>query len=62
MCLQAVLLESSALASVQERATYGWLPHHTPDYAHGDPANGFYEVPLDHPHQQGSTTGTTLSP
>jgi hypothetical protein len=51
--LQAALLESSALASAKERATVGWLPHHAPDYARGDPAGGFYEVPLGHPDAAG---------
>ena len=47
--LQAALLESSALALAEERATVRWLSHHAPDYAHGDPAGGLYEVPLGHP-------------
>ena len=47
------LLESSTLTLVQEWATRGWLPHHVPNYAHGDPADGFYEVPLSHPDATG---------
>ena len=53
--MQAALLESSDLTSDEERATVGWLPHHTPDYARGDPASGFYEVPLGHPNAASSS-------